>query len=214
MNHVRSPLLWFGDDALGWLIVFPTGSRSSFVRFGVFCPLSRSPPPPAFGLDPVLVVAFFDGRPLFLLTTMGGTVHRANPFIVVVVVVVQLLLFVSLRRDSLPSRWSRSIDRSINSRANRMDLKEMLTWHSDAFSRSTFSLFKKRPSRLLDQQRQNVKKSSFENHDIYTPRAGRGDDLLLRRRPFYTKGKKARAFCVQKSFPQNPSFLLLEKNTF
>jgi hypothetical protein len=89
----------------------------------------------------------------------------------------------------------------------------MLTWHSDAFSRSTFSLFKKRPSRLLDQQRQNVKKSSFENHDIYTPRAGRGDDLLLRRRPFYTKGKKARAFCVQKSFPQNPSFLLLEKNT-
>ena len=191
MNHVRSPLLWFGDDALGWLIVFPTGSRSSFVRFGVFCPLSRSPPPPAFGLDPVLVVAFFDGRPLFLLTTMGGTVHRANPFIVVVVVVVvvQLLLFVSLRRDSLPSRWSRSIDRSINSRANRMDLKEMLTWHSDAFSRSTFSLSQKK--RPLDQQRQNVKKSSFENHDTHTPRAGRGDDdlrlrLLVRANSFET----------------------------
>ena len=86
----------------------------------------------------------------------------------------------------------------------------MLTWHSDAFSRSTFSLFKKRPSRLLDQQRQNVKKSSFENHDIYTPRAGRGDDLLLRRRPFYTKGKKARALCT-KVVSTKPIFFFWKK---
>ena len=156
MNHVRSPLLWFGDDALGWLIVFPTGSRSSFVRFGVFCPLSRSRLLLALGLNPVLVVAFFDGRPLFLLTTMGGTVHRANPFIVVVVVVVQLLLFVSLCRDSLPSRWSRSIDRSIS---RKSDGFKMLTWHSDAFYRSTFSLFKKKtfaPSRPTTSERQEI----------------------------------------------------------
>ena len=91
----------------------------------------------------------------------------------------------------------------------------MLTWHSDAFYRSTFSLFKKRPSRLLDQQRQNVKKSSFENHDIYTPRAGRGDDLLLRRRPFYTKGKKARALFVYKSrFHKTHLFFFWKKTLF
>ena len=163
--------------------------------------------------------------------------HRANPFIVVVVVVVvvvQLLLFVSLRRDSLPSRWSRSIDRSINSRANRMDLKEMLTWHSDAFSRSTFSLSQKK--RPLDQQRQNVKKSSFENHSrnrrlkttihtlpelvaetttfVFVFSSAQTVSRQTHTPLYYTKGKKARTFCVQKSFPNKThQSLLLEKNT-
>ena len=151
--------------------------------------------------------------------------HRANPFIVVVVVVVvvvQLLLFVSLRRDSLPSRWSRSIDRSINSRANRMDLKEMLTWHSDAFSRSTFSLSQKK--RPLDQQRQNVKKSSFENHSPSWSRrrrpsssSSRGPRKQFRdkhTRPFIILKEKKRALFVYKSrFQTKPIKVFFWKKT-
>ena len=198
MNHVRSPLLWFGDDALGWLIVFATGSRSSFVRFGVFCPLSRSPPPPAFGLDPALVVAFFDGRPLFLLTTMGGTVHRANPFIVVVVQpTVRIVIATLFPRGGL--------DRSINYRANRMDL-EMLTWHSDAFfpidlfpfldAKKTFA-----PSTKV--RTSSKSSSSFENHQPRCPMVVETffDLLLVVRLKFPERKKRARFYVTLKHKP-------------
>ena len=200
MNHVRSPLLWFGDDALGWLIVFATGSRSSFVRFGVFCPLSRAPPPPAFGLDPALVVAFFDGRPLFLLTTMGGTVHRANPFIVVVVQpTVRIVIATLFPRGGL----DRASDQLW------MDL-EMLTWHSDAFFPIDLFPFldAKNPSLLRpksERRRNRRRRLKTTNHDARWSR--RRSSTFFSRGPFKVsrqtpeRKKRARFYVTLKHKP-------------
>jgi hypothetical protein len=141
------------------------------------------------------VVAFFDGRPLFLLTTMGGTVHRANPFIVVVVQpTVRIVIATLFPRGGL--------DRSI----------DQLSRKSDGFGNADLALGRFFPDRPFPFPRRkkpfapstkvrtsSKSSSSFENHQPRCPMVVETffDLLLVVRLKFRDKrpkGKSARAF--------------------